>query len=356
MPFQIVRNNITHMKVDAIVNTTNPLLEPDGGVCTAVFAAAGENLLRAECASLAPVAVGQAVLTKGYLLPAKYVIHTVGPIWQGGHLQEDSLLADSYRSALRIAQNHGFSSLAFPLISSGLHGYPKAQALQIALQVIGAFLLENDMTIFLVVYDREAFEISSQLFKRVQAYIENSDVDERHLTRRRKASERSASSMILRENMESLPVDPTIQYSQYMNQSPAAGTAKTRSLDEVVNNVGESFSEMVLRWIDEKGFSDPDVYRRANVDRRVFSSLRGKDYQPTKRTALAIAIALELNLDQTEDLLRSAGYALSRHNTGDRIVQFFIEEQRYNILEINQVLYRFEQKLLGSEMSFDERP
>lgn len=356
MPFQIVRNNITHMKVDAIVNAANPLLEPGGGVCGAIFAAAGEEHLQAECASLAPIAVGQAVLTKGYLLPAKYIIHTVGPIWRGGHAQEASLLADSYRNALRLAQENGCSSMAFPLISSGLYGYPKAQALQIALQVIGAFLLENDMDIFLVVYDREAFEISGQLFKRVQAYIKNSDVDERSLSRRNRASNAPSLPQAIHENIEYDVSEEAEHYLPYITQPRLIDTGKTRRLEDVIDKAGESFSQMVLRWIDEKGFSDPEVYRRANLDRRVFSSLRGKDYQPTKRTALALAIALELNLDQTTDLLRSAGYALSRHNTGDRIIQFFIEEHRYNVLEINQVLYRFEQKLLGSEMSFDERP
>lgn len=331
MPLQIVRNDITKMHVDAIVNAANVHLVQGGGVCGAIFAAAGADELRLECDRIGHCNVGDAVITKGYALPAKYIIHTVGPVWQDGKHGEEDLLRASYRNSLELAKSSNLESIAFPLISSGTFGYPKDQALSVAIAEIGSFLLKNDMDVYLVVYSTESFQLSKKLFQSINAFIDDNYVSSHWITSNRAEDERAWS---LRSEMSKRPMPSVVSSS---------------SLDQAVNHLAETFTEMLLRLIESKQYQDPEVYQRANIDRKLFSKIRcNPQYKPSKNTALALAIALELNLDQTKDLIARSGYAFSPASKFDLIVEYFIRNDKYDIYEINEALFAFNESLLGA--------
>ena len=330
MPLQIVRNDITKMRVDAIVNAANETLLGGSGVDGAIHQAAGPELL-AECRTLHGCKTGQAKITKGYRLPAKFVIHTVGPVWEGGSYGERDLLVSAYRSSLELALEHRCETVAFPLISSGVFGYPKDQALKVAVDTIGDFLLLHDMTVYLVIFDKAAYTISGKLFSDIAAYIddryaeEHTDSDEE---RRRRRFRVLASAPML--------------------EAEAAPAAAPGSLDEALEMLDESFSQMLLRKIDEAGLTDAECYKRANVDRRLFSKIRSDShYKPSKPTAMAFAVALELPLEEAREMLQKAGFAFSHASKFDIIVEYFIAHRNYNIFEINEALFAFDQSLLG---------
>ena len=363
MPFEIVRNDITHMQVDAIVNAANVRLAPGGGVCGAIFAAAGREKLERACRSIGHCGVGQAVITSGFDLPAKYIIHTVGPVWQGGSQGEAELLRCCYLQSLRLAVRKRCRSVAFPLISSGIYGYPKGEALQIAVSAIRTFLTdEADLAVSLVIFDREALELSEGLLGRVQSYIDDWYVGEHTFSRRTQTAvlereQQEQTSMFLEmpqmqsEDTASFDSADTMQDVCLLRTPTIPETAPTsakRSLSDLLFHMEDSFSRMLLRLIDEKGMTDVQVYKRANLDRKLFSKLRKEGYNPSRQTAIALAIALRLNLDETKDLLSRAGYTLSRCSKFDVIIEYFITEGIYDIDEINQVLFAFDQKLLGA--------
>lgn len=329
MPLKMVRNDITTMKVDAIVNAANESLLGGGGVDGAIHRAAGPELLK-ECRTLGGCKTGQAKITKGYRLPAKFVIHTVGPIWRDGSHGERELLASAYRSSLELALAHQCETVAFPLISSGVYGYPKDQALKVAVDTIGDFLLAHDMTVYLVIFDRAAYTIGGKLFDDIAAYIDDRYVDAhtdgREIQRRRIAM----ASMPMREEVS----------------APAA--AAPFGLDEALSKLDESFSQMLLRKIDEAGMTDAQCYKKANIDRKLFSKIRSDvHYKPSKPTAMAFAVALELPLEEAREMLEKAGFAFSHASKFDIIVEYFIAHQNYNIFEINEALFAFDQNLLG---------
>lgn len=339
MPLEIVRNDITKMHVDAIVNAANSRLQQGGGVCGAIFAAAGADKLQAECDRIGHCTVGSAAITGGYALPAKQVIHAVGPVWQDGTHNEEGLLSSCYTNSLNLALEYGLGSIAFPLISSGIFGYPKGEALRVAISAIGSFLLKHEMMVYLVVFDKTAYTLSDKLFKSIETYIDDNYV-EKHTDRRR---QRDSEVLYQLREMSSVDADA------FFTEPKMAPTAAPRNLDDVVNHISESFTEMLLRLIDESGKTDPEVYKRANLDRKLFSKIRSNPkYKPSKNTALALAVALELNLDQTADLLRRAGFAFSPSSRFDLIVEYFIEEGNYNIFEINEALFAFDESLLGA--------
>ncbi|HZK39848.1 MAG TPA: macro domain-containing protein [Clostridia bacterium] len=348
MPFEIIRNDITKVKADAIVDAANANLQQGGGVCGAIFAAAGAKDLQKECDAIGGCAVGGAVITKGYNLPADYIIHVVGPIWHGGDKNEETLLRNAYNNALGLAKEYGLQSIAFPLISAGIYGYPKEQALKVATQTIQAFLAENDMLVTLVIYDNKAFELSEKLFNSVTQYIEDNfevrypSPEKRRLMPEFDLQEMRADDDFLKIDMDSLALD----LSEVTAKKSFAVMEEARTLDDI--KLDETFSKMLLRLIDEKGKTDTEVYKKANIDRKLFSKIRNnKNYRPSKSTALALAIALELSLDETKDLLLRAGMAISHSNYFDIIVEYFIKEGIYNIFEINEALFKFEQPLLG---------
>ncbi len=335
MPLQIIRNDITKMKVDAIVNAANSSLLGGGGVDGSIHRAAGPELL-AECKTLGGCKTGSAKITMGYRLPCKYVIHAVGPRWRGGKHGEREKLVSCYRTSLALAKEHGCETVAFPLISSGIYGYPKDQALKVAIDTISDFLLENDMTVYIVIFDRKAYQISEKLFSDIAAYIDDNYVDEHTDSR---------SMQMMRLEMLSQEEPEEVSFGA----PPAPMAASARTLDDALSQIDESFSEMLLRKIDEKGMTDAQCYKKANIDRKLFSKIRSdRLYKPSKPTALAFALALELPLDETKEMLMKAGFALSHSNKFDIIIEYFIEHGNYNVFEINEALFAFDQSLLGA--------
>ena len=329
MPLIIVRNDITKMSVDAIVNAAKESLLGGGGVDGCIHRAAGPELLQ-ECRTLGGCRTGEAKITGAYRLPYRYIIHTVGPVWNGGKYGEREQLASCYRTSLALAKEHGCETVAFPLISSGVFGYPKDQALRVAVDTISEFLAENDMTVYLVIFDRAAYQIGNKLFADIAAYIDDHYVD--------------AHTDLRRERMRRMGVVASRMLTAYEDVPMAVG-----GLDEALAHLDAGFSEMLLKLIDRSGKKDADVYKKANVDRKLFSKIRNNpDYKPSKPTAVAFAIALELSLPETRDLIARAGYALSPSSKFDVIIEYFIGREKYDIFEINEALFAFDQSLLGA--------
>ena len=336
MPFTIVRQDITKMKVDAVVNAANTQLQMGGGVCGAIFRAAGAEKLRAACDKLAPIETGGAAVTPGFALPTRYIIHAAGPVysaWDRENCRER--LRSAYLESLRLAEERRCASVAFPLISSGIFGYPKDEALEVARQAIQAFLRDHDMDVYLAVFDKSSFLIGEALLGRVESYIDQNYVD----------AHRDNGRTLLLTEMDAMrraaaPFAP-------MAASMAAAMPP-RDLDDLMKNLDEPFSDALLRLIDRKGRTDVEVYKRANLDRKLFSKIRtGRGYTPKKPTILALAVALELDLDETDALLERAGYALSHASKFDVIVEYFIVNRQYDIFTINEVLFAYDQPLLG---------
>lgn len=329
MPFEIVRNDIVNMKVDAIVNTANPRPIIGAGTDKAVHDKAGARLLLAR-KEIGDIAIGTSKITPAFDLDANYVIHTAGPIWRDGKSGEEALLASCFKSSLRLAKEKECESIAFPLISTGSYGFPKPLALQIAVREISSFLMENEMQIYLVVFEKQSFELSEKLFKSVSSYIDENYVSD-------KTSLEYGTSKVRRFDYEEM----------LLRESSYEITSKIPNLDGMLNNLDKGFSETLLYLIDRTGKKDSEIYKKANVDRKLFSKIRNNaDYRPSKATAIAFAIALELSMDETDDLLARAGIALSQSNKFDVIVRYFIENKKYDIFELNSVLFEFDQPLI----------
>lgn len=347
MALQIIRNDITKVAADAIVNSANPLPRYAAGSDAAVYKAAGRLRLLAARKKIGEIAVGEAAVTPAFSLPAKHIIHTVGPVWRGGDSGEREALRRCYVSSLRMAERHGCESVAFPLIATGIYGFPKPEALEIALAVFREYLRYADMEIILVVFDRESFALTGRLFSDVRSFIDENYVDE---------------SMFITYNAPMADVNMSADEmaagawtgrdggSDLLAAEPVAGPCikKKRSLKDVVAEVGESFQQSLFRRIDEKGYTDTEVYKRANLSRKLFSKIRSNpSYQPKKNTAVALALALRLNMDETRDFLSRAGYAFSPGSVFDLIISYFIERGEYDIYTINLALFEYEQPLLG---------
>ncbi len=339
MPFTIVRQDITKMNVDAIVNAANTDLQMGGGVCGTIFRVAGERELQMACDQVAPIKTGEAAITPGFALPAKYVVHAAGPVYSFWHKREcREQLRSAYIESLKLAAKNGCESIAFPLISSGIYGYPKDEALEVARSAIEDFLRDHDMEVYLAVFDKSSFQISKALLGDVESYIDQHYVDTHRVTRRELLDvEEDALRQAAKPNL-SAPA-PSMAMPMAM---PAQG------LDDLIENLDEPFSDTLLKLIDKKGKTDVEVYKRANMDRKLFSKIRtGKGYTPKKTTILALAIALELSLPETEKLLERAGYALSHASKFDVIVEYFIVSGNYDIFQLNEVLFAYGQPLLG---------
>ena len=330
MPFEIVRNDIVNMRVDAIVNTANPLPVIGGGTDAGIHAAAGPELLEAR-KGIGEIAVGNAALTPGFSLQAKYVIHTVGPRWQGGGAGEEQLLEQCYRKSMELAWQHGCGSVAFPLISAGTYGFPRDRALQTAIRAISAFVMEREMQVFLVVFDRDSFRLSEKLYRDVKSYIDG------HYVERKLRSEHWGRPV---ERVRSILLEA---------EPCCAPTCASMCLEELVAQTDAGFAETLLKLIDQTGKKDSEIYTRANVSRQHFSKIRNNPgYRPTKPTAIAFAIALELDLEQTRDLIGRAGYALTNSSKFDVIIMYFISRGNYSLFDINAALFQFDQSLLGA--------
>ena len=392
MPLSIIRNDITRVKADAIVNTANPDVAVGEGTDYAIYKAAGLGKLLAERAKIGTMKPGQAAVTPAFALDAKYIIHTVGPAWRGGSYGERETVAECYRNCLEKAAYLECSSVAFPLLSTGTYGFPKDEALDIAIDEISGFLEDHEMDVTLVVYDKESFALSSELFEDVRSYISDAEAVRsmpfaapgepldasfyteeeevllaseargsapkrsrrvfgslRRAGRRenkefgfRKAEEIDAESEVLERSTGAL-------YSESELSDAIDGAAGNKTLEELIRSKDESFQQKLLHLIDASGMTDPEVYKKANIDRKLFSKIRSNEqYKPTKKTAVAFAFALGLNLDQTADLLRSAGMSLSKSSTFDIIIQYCLERGITNIHEVNCILFEFDQMLLGA--------
>ncbi len=397
MPFQIIRNDITKMKVDAIVNTANPEPIYGPGIDTAVYEAAGGEKLLAKRREIGVIKAGCSAITEGFDLPAKYIIHTVGTPWRGGSNGEEEIIRSCYKSVFKIAAENDIKSLAIPLLASGSYGFPKGIALRVALSETERFLGEHDIDLYLVVFDEESVNLSSELFGDIDEYINNNYVEEKSVEEyddtpkgrpERPAASASmafmalGSSAMLSPYSESKPrrsrkrfgaakkessgiMEPdgldTDGSPYFLEESCGSDNAalqtsgdalSARSLDEVISDLDKTFMELVFSFADQKGISDVDVQKKANLDRKAFSKLKcGTTKNPSKNTALAFAIALELNLDETKDLLSRAGFALSPCSKTDVIVKYFIEREAYDIFAVNVALFEHGEQILGSSAS-----
>ena len=368
MPIQIVRNDITQMSCDAIVNATDSQFSGRGGTDYAIHQAAGESLASA-CALLPPGQVGEAQITPGFALPCRYIIHTVGPTWQDGESGERDALIRCYTNSLELAKKNGCESVAFPLISAGSFGYPKDKAMRIALDAIGDFLMQNDMLVYIVLYNGEAYRLGSMLFSDITSYIDDNYVQRRYemampsaasvdaLPKAAKSANRAPKSAdkIFGRRAAKISSDSALRPGAMPDELAESCDACLKDgLDAELANYlkrvrDESFSQMLLRCIDERGMKDSDCYKRANIDRKLFSKIRSDvNYRPGKTTVQAFAIALQMDMSEAEELMRKAGYAFSNASMGDVIVRFFIEHGIYDVMMVNEALFSFDQKLLGS--------
>lgn len=423
MPFQIVRNDITAMKVDAIVNAANSQLAMGGGVCGGIFKKAGARRMKRACDEIGGCQTGRAVYTPAFDLDAQYVIHAVGPVWEGGNADEEELLYSAYTQALRTAASLGVKSIALPLISAGSFGYPVDQAYLVAVSAIQEFLNKHDIMVYLVVFSNAATQIARDVPEGLQEFIDSTYVDEAEAEDERIFQRGRHSRMVYRDEKETTgelysleeapcmasfdapredPYDasfaeaaaampapcaapaakPTgtstarhakhsgfpflgshakreearedmreeaLPMAQFEAQEPMMSFGGAPSLDDVLKNLDESFSATLLRLIDERNLSDAAVYKRANISRQLFAKIRKDDgYRPSKPTVLALAVALEMGLEDAEALLKRAGFSLSHSSKFDVIVEYFLRRGEYDIFAINEALYAYDQPLLGS--------
>ncbi len=317
MPLYIIQQDITKMNCDAIVNAAKNSLLGGGGVDGCIHRAAGRELLE-ECKTLGGCKTGDAKVTKGYNLPCKYVIHTVGPIWRGGDDGERELLVSCYRTSLELAKEYGCESVAFPLISSGVYGYPKEKALEVAAQTIKEFLLENEMTVYLAFISKKDFEIEKTLFEKISKYVQGDFF-----------------------GFNSADVCKTACLKEW--EIPCFS-----EIEELLIKMDDNFSVTLLKLIDAKGLTEVECYKKANVSKQTwYKIMNEKDYKPSKNTVIAFAIALELSLEETRRLLATVGFTLSRSNKFDIIIEYFITHEQYEIFLINEALFKFNQPCLG---------
>ena len=348
MALQIIRNNIVNVEADAIVNSANPMVAVGRGVDPAIYEAAGRDKLLEARAAIGEMKTGEVAYTPAFELNAKYIIHAIGPAWMGGDHGEREAVAACYSKSLALADELKCESIAFPLMATGTYGFPKDEALQIAIREISTFLLAHEMEVFLVVYDKESFEVSGKLFAGIKSYIEEDEIlcagsivesdlmVEEDISRSEMRGRRRILSNRIAQ-VEEIHADLMPEYSS------------SKSLADRIENLDKTFQEHLFMLIDRRGLTDPEVYKKANIDRKLFSKIRNNiDYAPSKRTAVALAIALELSLDETKDLLMKAGYALSPSSTFDKIIEYCIEEGEYDVHTINIYLFDFDQPILGA--------
>lgn len=353
MPLQIIRQDITKMQVDAIVNTTNEEMVGYSGVDLAVHEGAGPEL-DAECARIAPLGLGQAKITKGYNLDARYIIHTSGPTWRGGLEGESIILKSCYIESLKLAVAHGCNSVAFPLISSGVYGYPKDQVLKFAIQIITKFLFEYELMVYICVFDRTSYAFSKKLFTEISEIIDDKYVEEHdedciaELEKFNASAILSCKECVCEDLEDSEDFDAMPPMMSEIRAAPTSSVGN-KTLREYMKAMDKSFAYKLFDLIDERGMTDVECYKKANIDKKTFSKIKCNPdtYRPSKQTAVAFAIALKLNLDETQDLLASAGLTLSRSFTFDKIIRYFIQKEIYDIFEINEALFEFDQVLLG---------
>ena len=342
MPLKIIRQDITKIECSAIVNPTNRFFEPDGGVDLAIHRAAGKRLLD-KCREIGYCDVGDAVITPAFDLPCKYVIHTVGPVFEE-EKDSDDLLASCYMRCLELAVKNGCESVAFPLISSGAYGYPKDKVLSVATRVIGDFLFEHELYVFLVVYDKDSYDVSRRVFFDIQSFIDDNYAPLDLMRSARGFA--SAPSAPLSSGASKKIKEKTL----VNNECIVCDEHKSElSLDEMIARMDCGFAKTLFYYIDKKGITDVECYKRSNVDKKTFSKIKcNKDYKPSKITAVSFAIGLRLNIDETVHLLNTAGMSLSKSSLFDVIIEYFVRSGEYqSVFDVNEYLYKYDQPLLG---------
>ena len=338
MPFEIVRNDITNMRVDAIVNAASRFPQVNPGVDSAIHKKAGPALLEARKA-VGYIEPGSAAITPGFALEAAHVIHAATPVWTDGLHGEAKLLRQAYDMCLELAVKNRCETIAFPLLASGNHGFPKSKALQVAIAAFSEFLMEHELQIYLVVFSKDSVKLSENLVNRVASYI-----DENYVAAYEQETY-GAGNENRRYRTNRVAQAPRECAAKSCMQEPCQ---MSLSLDDFLKEKDAGFTETLLRLIDQTGKKDSEIYKKANISKQHFSKIRNNlNYKPTKSTAIALALALELNLDDTKDLIGRAGYALTNSSKFDLIIRYFIEQGNYNVVEINIALYEFDQSLLG---------
>ncbi len=361
MPFQIIWNDITKVKADAIVNTANPRPAIGGGTDYAIHTAAGPELLEAR-EKIGDILIGCSAATPAFRLPAKYVLHTVSPAWIDGEHDEEKLLRKAYDAALNLAAELDCKSIAFPLMAAGTYAFPHGIALSVAIGAFTDFLLQHEMQIELVLFNTEAFRLAGSLFTDLKSYIDSNYVDERHEEeyridgvsrpdRRSRYLEQKGRTRLKWERAHhdaEQALSASEPQTPYIGQKPAA-YRPSMSLQDRLDQTEKTFSQYLLDLLMEKDMRNSEVYRRAEVSRQLFSRiLNTPHYQPTKSTAIQLAIGLQLDLPQTQKLLETAGYVLTRSSKADLVVQYYIERGEYSIPLINTALYDSKLPLLST--------
>ena len=322
MPFKIVRNDLTKMQVDAIVNTANEAPIYSTGTDTAVYKAAGEEELLAERRKIGYLSEGDVAITPGFQLPAKYIIHAVSPRFMDGKSGEEDRLRSCYRKSLDLAAEYGCQSIAFPLIATGSFGYPKEEGMRIALDEINAFLIKQEMIVYLVVFDDKATQLGRNLYPDLEAYIDSHYVYEKH------EEEYRGYSLPIMRNCAPIEED----FSSFLEDHESA-------LEDRMTHMSDTFQEYLMYLINLKQLTNASVYKKALVTKQLFSKIKlNPDYHPDKSTAMRLCVGARLNLDETKDLLARAGYALSPCDKRDIIFSFFIEHEVYDMIEIDIAL------------------
>ncbi|MCR5798264.1 MAG: macro domain-containing protein [Eubacterium sp.] len=342
MPFNIIRNDITKIKADAIVNTANPHVAIGSGVDFAIYNAAGKDRLLAARKEIGEMPPGTVAVTEAFDLDAKYIIHVSGPAWNNGDSGESDCLRTCYRQALNMAAKNNCQSIAFPLLATGTYAFPKELGLQIAIESFTEFLEEHEMNIILVVFEQDSVKISGKIFGDVKSFVDDQYVDAilkeegvyhnarmlgsvAEFPRAGRRSALSRNTVVLED--EEIDEDDAV---------PA------QSLDDELKSIyTDSFEKHLQQLINKKGLKNSEVYATANISKQYFSKLMKGQIKPSKEKMLALAVGLRLNLDETVDFLKIAGYALSPISQTDKIVEYFIRNKDYNVLKIDIVLFDY---------------
>jgi len=363
MPLKIVRDNIINMETEAVVNTANrdPVVGP--GCDSEIYNAAGyDELLNFRIKNIGSVPEGQVFITPGFNLKAKFIIHAVSPRYIDGKQYEEKKLRSCYKNSLALAKENNIKSIAFPLISTGSFGYPKEEGLRIAVDEINSFLADNEMLIYIVVFDEKSAELSKKFYPDLEDYINSHYVEEKiaysykprvKKSRRRIDADRFLESpkKIISESVEELAPkkikESDIDDIDYYIDEPEKELSDASpdyfdeeidfgQLDERLRHISDTFSQYLIFLIENKHLRETDVYKNAIIDRRIFSKIKNNiDYHPQKLTALCLCIGAKLNIDEAKDLLARAGYAFSPSDITDVIFSFFIEKEIYDMIEID---------------------
>ena len=341
MPFKIIRDDITKVKADAIVNPVNPEVCIGGGVESAIYEAAGKEKLleaRKELGRLNPGKVG---VTEAFNLDAKYIVHVSGLYWKGGNSFEARCLEECYEKALKAALDKGCKSIAFPLLATGTYGFPKDIGLDVAVSAFTEFLEEYEMEITLVVFGNDAVNVSGKLVDEVRSFVDDKYVKEA-LETEYKEDRKIFCYSLSSERLHLLSKVETYEVLDNACAKETFSAEQSGSLETALKNIyKESFEKHLQQLINKKGLRNSEVYAAANISKQYFSKLLKGQVKPSKDKMLALAVGLRLNMDEVVDFLRIAGYALSPISQTDTVVEYFIRKQEYNVLKINIVLFDY---------------